>query len=144
MLQRAAQQLCFCFLCSRVPIGQYHRASVSAETGSHLAFDPLRGTEAGKRHVIWACQCGICYLSLLFFSLICPHFGKKESLSLGLFCYLCKGRKRHVGNSDRLWGVQHLGGALCLKWSPKITRTTKGEKFIRIINWFPSPSALET
>lgn len=106
---------------------------------------PLRGTEAGKHHVIWACRHGICYFSFLFFSpLVCPHFRKKESLSLGLFCPFCKGRKRHIGNSNRLWGGQHLGGALCLKWSPKITRTTKGEKLIRIINCFPSPSALET
>lgn len=109
---------------------------------------PLRGTEADKHHVIWACQCGICHFPLssffFFFPLICPHFRKKESLSLGPFCPLCKGRKRHVRNSNRLWGSQHLGGALCLKWSPKITRTAKGEKLIRIINWFPSPSALET
>lgn len=63
---------------------------------------------------------------------------------MGLFCPLCKERERQIGNSDGFWGSQHLGGALCLKWSPKITRSTKGEKLIRIINWFPSPSASET
>lgn len=108
---------------------------------------PPRDTEADKNHVIWACQRGICNFSLssfFFFFFICPHFRKKESLSLGPFCPLCQGRKRHVRNSNRLWGGQHLGGALCLKWSPKITRTAKGEKLIRIISWFPSPSALET
>lgn len=109
---------------------------------------PPRGREADKQHVIWACQHGICHFFsvffFFFFSLICPHSRKKELLSLGPLCPLCKGRKRHVRNSNRLWGSQHLGGALCLKWSPKITRTAKGEKLIRIINWFPSPSALET
>lgn len=115
----------------------------SAEMGSHLVFVSYRQK---SRHTSYdaGMPLGITYFSLTFFFFFDLSLLQEAGIILVGFCPLCKGRKRHVENSSRLWGSQHLGGALFLKWSPKITRTAKGEKFITIINWFPSPNALET
>lgn len=135
---------CFVYSGTHLPVSQ---GTSKCRNGQPPCLCPLRGTEADTHHVMWACQWGDVIFPChyyYFFSLFDLSSFQEAGIILVGFCPLCEGRKRHVGNSSRLWGSQHLGGALSLKWSPKITRTAKGEKLIRIINWFPSPNALET